>query len=586
MNRNFYIPVKSTSLPIYFGNACIAPSIYYTNKLEDIQDKFSEYVLLSDNLCVLNSDSCLEVLLNEQEVSELKQINSNVYLLNKPLPITRVNFIYFNSQSQLEYTITNINLSTAFIPKRLLKVSEKFENINIDNIELPKEETLINWQNEIKRYNSILGGFAIMKNTGEDYMNYSENYFSTLSFFNTAIEKELVRSEKKIESKFFDAFTGTSSFKKLIPILNKEVDENDLNFIAKEENQLIVKDKFTKIIDLTALKNATLITAILHSYGVGEESRKKRIDGLILSNFTSDLPSDKSEVIALCYGLNRGYSIFPNKYKLGDKEKFIKFKLDSKVDYYTIESIYQFAFNKSHSDSFQFIDKIQFGNSTKLASRKSTDYFIFDTLVIGKKKPKVLSKEYLSNLLHIFFQKDNSSIFSDLFEKIISILHKDILEEVNDENVSNKSKIENTLKFELEEKQLEIDRLENIIKELTSRKSEINLVEEKSVEQKELDEYRETKIAHLSVDDTDMNFSKTDNPDKKGSNFESDKNNNDKKEIIKLVENYLKKQKPDLEKEAKEKGLKPKGNTSKDDLIIMLLNSHGKINNEQELKFQ
>lgn len=96
MNRNFYMPVKSTSLPIYFGYACIAPSIYYTNKLEDIQDKFSEYILLSDNLCVLNSDSCLEVLLNEQEVSQLKQINSNVYLLNKPLPITRVNFIYFN----------------------------------------------------------------------------------------------------------------------------------------------------------------------------------------------------------------------------------------------------------------------------------------------------------------------------------------------------------------------------------------------------------------------------------------------------------------------------------------------------------
>ena len=271
MNRNFYMPVKSTSLPIYFGNACIAPSIYYTNKLEDIQDKFSEYILLSDNLCVLNSDSCLEVLLNEQEVSQLKQINSNVYLLNKPLPITRVNFIYFNSQSQLEYTITNINLSTAFIPKRLLKVSEKFENINIDNIELPKGETLINWQNEIKKYNSILGGFAIMKNTGEDYMNYSENYFSTLSFFNTAIEKELFSSEKKIESKFFDAFTGSSSFKKLIPILNKEVDENDLNFIAREENQLIVKEKFTKIIDLSALKNATLITAILYSYHDGKE---------------------------------------------------------------------------------------------------------------------------------------------------------------------------------------------------------------------------------------------------------------------------------------------------------------------------
>lgn len=548
MVKNFYMPVKSTSLPIYFGNACIAPSKYYTNKLEDIQDKFSEYILLSDKLCILNSDSCLEILLNDQEISQLKRINSNLYLLNKPLPITRVNFIYFNNQSQLEYTITNINLSTAFIPKRLLKVSEKFDNINIDNIELPKDETLINWQNEIKKYNSILGGFAIMKNTGEDYMNYSENYFSTLSFFNTAIEKELVSSGKKIESKFFDAFTESSSFKKLIPILNKEVDENDLNFIAREENQLIVKDKFTKIIDLSALKNTTLITAILYSYGVGEESRKKRIDGLILSNFTSDLPSDKSEEIALCYGLNKGYSVFQNKYELGDKQKIVKFELDSKVDYYTIESIYQFVFNKIQSDSFPFIDKIEFGNFKRLTLRKSTDYFILDTLVIGKKKPKVLSKEYLSNLLLTFFQKDNASIFSDFLEKIISILHKDILEEVKDESLINEAEYDNILRIELDAKKSEIERLQNMIKELNNKKSEIS-----------------------SVQENNMIYIQTEK--------------DSKKEIIKLVQNYLKKQKGDLEKELMEKGFKPKTNATKENLIIMLLDTHGKVNNEQEIKF-
>jgi hypothetical protein len=548
MVKNFYMPVKSTSLPIYFGNACIAPSKYYTNKLEDIQDKFSEYILLSDKLCILNSDSCLEILLNDQEISQLKRINSNLYLLNKPLPITRVNFIYFNNQSQLEYTITNINLSTAFIPKRLLDVSEKFETIDIDTIEIPKDQTLINWHNEIKKYNSILGGFAIMKNSGEDYMNYSENYFSTLSFFNKTIEKEIDRLGKKIEKKFFDAFLGVSSYNKLFPILNKEVDENDLNFIAKEENQSIVKDRFTKIIDLSGLKNATLITAILSSYGVGEESRKKRIDGLILSNFSSDLPSDKSEEIALCYGLNKGYSVFQNKYELGDKQKIVKFELDSKVDYYTIESIYQFVFNKIQSDSFPFIDKIEFGNFKRLTLRKSTDYFILDTLVIGKKKPKVLSKEYLSNLLLTFFQKDNASIFSDFLEKIISILHKDILEEVKDESLINEAEYDNTLRIELDAKKSEIERLQNMIKELNNKKSEIS-----------------------SAQENNMIYIQTEK--------------DSKKEIIKLVQNYLKKQKGDLEKELMEKGFKPKTNATKENLIIMLLDTHGKVNNEQEIKF-
>jgi hypothetical protein len=58
-----------------------------------------------------------------------------------------------------------------------------------------------------------------------------------------------------------------------------------------------------------------------------------------------------------------------------------------------------------------------------------------------------------------------------------------------------------------------------------------------------------------------------------------------KKEIIKLVQNYLKKQKGDLEKELMEKGFIPKPNSTRDNLIIMLLDTHGKINNEQEIKF-
>lgn len=56
------------------------------------------------------------------------------------------------------------------------------------------------------------------------------------------------------------------------------------------------------------------------------------------------------------------------------------------------------------------------------------------------------------------------------------------------------------------------------------------MAKEKSDAQKELDTYRETKIAYLSADDTDMDFSKTDDPNKKKSNFESDKNNNNKKD--------------------------------------------------------
>jgi hypothetical protein len=539
--KSFYIPIHSTSLAIYFGNACISPGKYYTNKIKDIQDKFPDYILLSDKLCDINSDCCLEVILNDTEIDALNKIQDNLYLLNKPLPISRVKFIYFNNQQQLEYTITNINLATAFIPDRLLKIVDKFEKVNIDNIESPKIEIIYNWQDEIKYYDSILGGFALMKNSGEDYMNFSEKYFSTLSFFNSIIENELVSLDKKIEDEYFDVFLGKGSFRKLFTLLKKEIDEDELNNIAKEENQIIVKDRFTKIIDLSNLKNTTLISAILYSYGVGEESRKKRIDGLILSNFKSDLPSDKSEIIALSYGINRGYSIFQNKYKLGEKEKFIKFRLDNKLDYYTIESIYQFAFNKIKSERYEYIENIKFDTTTKIPANKNTDYFILDTLVFGKKKPKVGSKEYLSNLLHSYFQKNSASFFFSLFENIISIIKKDVVEEINDEN--HLKDTENSIKKELEAKNLEIERLNKLINDLSNNQTGSNLVEDNK-------------------------------------NYLNKKEDNARIEIIKLVKTYLKKDKLGLENEAREKGLIYK-NKNKDELIILLLS-----NNKQEIKFQ
>lgn len=549
MNGKFFMPIDSKCLPIYFGNACIAPSKYYVNKLEDIQNKYPNHILLSDKLCSINTDTCLEVFLNQHEIHELVKINSNLFILDRPLPISRICLIYFSSLSQLEYTITNINLSTAFVPKRLLKVNDKFEKINFEILEKYNDINTYDWNDELKKFNSILGGFALMKTSGEDYMNFSENYFSTLSYFNKQIEYALNKSGHKINPIYFDAFTGNSGFKKLYNVLNKEIEEIDLINIAKEENQEIVKDKFTKFIEIEGLKKATLITAILYSYGVGEESKNKKIDGLILSNFKSELPSDKSEVIALCYGLNRGYSIFQNEYRLGELQNTIKFKLDNKLDYYTIESIYQFAFNKIKTDSFDFIDSINFGNNGNISKIKSTDYYILDTLVIGKKKPKVLSKEYLSNLLQSFFQKDNEQYFVLLFEKIISILYNDISEEIIDDNLSSQEAIVNRLNAVIDEKQSLIINLESKIYELNNLHSVKNKIDKSGLVSNET----ETK---------------------------------NKIEIINLVENYLKKTKPELEREAKVKGLKFKGNsTSKDDIIIMLLKHNGSASNELNLTY-
>jgi hypothetical protein len=433
--KKYYLPINSTSLAHYFGCACIKPSRYFENKQEDLQDKFSDFLLVTTNFGAQQTDCCLELVFTEQETKDLIDINSGFYLYEKPLPITRVRKIYFTSKERKEQTITNINMSTAFVPDELIEVVKKeFDNVSTDKLEKPKDIANPNNEELIKKFNQYLGGLALMRLAGEEYMNYSENYFATLSLFNSAIQRDLDYSKRNIYVRYQGVFTDHEDWQKIIPYLNKTIDETAINSIAQEENQTshIHKDKITRIIDLNRLDKWTYTVAVLNTYGVGNESKKKKIDELITSNFKSDIKPCKSEGIALCYGINRGYSAFSNKYSLGKNEKVVKFQLNSQLDYYTIESVYQYVFNNNlKSDEFTYLK--DWCPKQKWAKISRTDYTILDVTVIGKKKAKVSSPEYLENLLLQFFQKDSTSLFKGLLEKVREIIYNDVKDEIADD---------------------------------------------------------------------------------------------------------------------------------------------------------
>jgi len=239
--------------------------------------------------------------------------------------------------------------------------------------------------------------------------------------------------------------------------LNKVVDEDDLNQIAKLEKQTIKKDKVTRLIDLNSLERATYMVAVLNTFGVGDEARKKKVDGLILSNFKDEIKPDTSEAVALCYGLNRGYSVFTNKYRLGENEKTVKFELKSQVDYYTIESIYQFVFNGYIADGFPYLDSWCPKVTKKDSPIKKTNYQVLDTLVIGKKKPKVTSSEYLANLLQRFFQKDAETLLKSFVDKIRITVYSDMVEELEEEVYSKDEEIKRLKKENERIKHLETE---------------------------------------------------------------------------------------------------------------------------------
>jgi hypothetical protein len=449
MEQKYYLPIRSTSLVHYFGCACIKPGRYFDNKPEDLQDKFNDFLLVTTHFGTQQTDCCLELVFTKQETDDLIDIRNGFYLYEKPLPITRIRKIYFTSNEQKQITVTNINMSDAFVPDELVEITKEFESIQTDKLEKPQDIYTKSHEKQIKTFNGFLGGLALMRLAGEDYMNYSENYFATLSLFNSAIQRDLEDSKIGVDTRYRGAFTGESGFQKIIPYLNRTINETDINSIAQDENQTVKKDKITRIIDLNSLDKNTYIVAVLNTYGVGNESKKKRIDELIWSNFKSDIKPGKSEGIALCYGINRGYSVFSNKYSLSKSEKVVKFQLNSQLDYYTMESLYQYAFNNEKSDEFSYLK--DWCPKQKLAKiSKKTDYKILDVIVIGKKKAKVLSKEYWANLLPSFLQsnKFTERTLPQIYQELGEVVFNDAKDEIAD-NYEN----------QIAQKQEEIDSL-------------------------------------------------------------------------------------------------------------------------------
>ncbi|MFN0050164.1 MAG: hypothetical protein ACKVOU_13660 [Cytophagales bacterium] len=490
MENKFYLHINSVNLAHYFGCACIKPSKYFASRSVDFQSTFLDYLLLSRAKSSINSDCSVELILTKDEVSHLlaAQSNDDFFFFPFPIPISRVSSVYFETEELKDKTSTLINLSTAFIPKNILKTFQNEKPIEIEKIILPSVDKTPDFSEELKKYNSILGGFAIMKLAREPYMNFSDNYFSTLSFFNSAIEEDISKS-RKVATIYHDVFIGKDSFKSLKPFLEKVISEDDLNSIAKNENQKIKKDVITGLIDFNSLDRATYIIAVLYSFGVGDEGRKSKVDGLILDNFHKNIKIDKSEVIALCYGLNRGYSVFNNKYRNESNEQLVKFELNSKLDYYTIESIYQYAINSANSNSFQYLDSIIPTDDIKNKKQSKSDYYILDKLVITE-RIRVGDPKWWSRFLNFFFQKNQEELFKPFLLQAFTKIKEDLEDEFS---------------LEIENKNSEIQLLKDKNSDLTQKLKNIELNEIKVSKEKE--KHKELVTTESTLQETTVDYS-------------------------------------------------------------------------------
>lgn len=356
MENKYYIHINTNTLPHYLVDGIMRPANLIKNREHDFQSNSGNQIVLSLKKWNNTSDCSIEVVLNNDEDKALEQMSTDFFLCHTAIPISRIKAIYFEDREKADTVIWNINSTVAFVPnwainytdKEDSEIAEEFPFTHNTKKDQTKELTVM-----LKRFDRLLGGLAFVKVTAsinsENKINFSESYFSTLAYFNKRIAYDIQKNNIAIDDRFHEIFKGDS---RIFNYLAKQIDMPLIEEVSKQES-IQLKSKFG-VIDINSLpkKSLTFKLAILESFG---KDSSKSVEDLI-NSLLSNLEEDISEEIALIYGLYVGYNALRNYYKINNNKIQVKFDLNSKIDFYTVESIYQYAFhNKTISNDFDYL---------------------------------------------------------------------------------------------------------------------------------------------------------------------------------------------------------------------------------------
>lgn len=338
-----YLPISTASLPHYVTAACVKPACCFKNKPEDIQNTVPQHLLLSESPCSRLEGCCIALELLDNETSRLTPAGKGWFLFDSALPMSRVYKILFPNEVNLAKSRANITLSTAFLPARLCVTSTE-EAFTAPFLPATKPDTP-GLSEKAAMFDRLLGAFAMLRITSPSNLNVPESYFGMLGLLCPEVMEE---GKKVFGNRFtgkFQALLSQNTDDSVIKLLSGRITEKEVETIAHRENQELTIDKVTGLIDADRLKGQAYILAILATYGLPTEASRKNIDELAVSGFQRNIRPGMNEIVAAYYGYNRGYSIFPKFFAVSPVvKKYAKFRFDSLVDYYTVESVYRHVF--------------------------------------------------------------------------------------------------------------------------------------------------------------------------------------------------------------------------------------------------
>jgi hypothetical protein len=220
---SFVIQINKSNLLDYFGSALIYPVNYESRELarsqrtKDIQHFAPNFLVISDGFADAPGEQqvLIEVSLTDFDKRNLDRLHENVYLLPYPLPISRVNKIYFASKESQQNTIASANtFQDAFLPTHLFDIWTETIN-NRTNIVKEIQTSQISVNKNLKndcqdRFNKILGMLAFMKNAELYYANetyefatYSDKYLKLLKEINIFFDKPEIGTLDKSNLSFY-----------------------------------------------------------------------------------------------------------------------------------------------------------------------------------------------------------------------------------------------------------------------------------------------------------------------------------------------------------------------------------------------
>lgn len=436
MKNQFYIQINSNALPHYIVSGCIRPVSLIENRESDIQNIFSDFVLLSSKKWSTKTDCSILVVLTDSELSLLKPVNDDYYVYDSIIPLSRVLKIYFNEKDKSETVLWNIDTGAGFVPDRLVFIEEKksdeISNIEIFNNGISNDYFKLN--QTYTRFNRIMGGFAFLRTALYDSkdlnINFPVNFFASIANYNSLLRKVCDDLKLKIPFSLNEILNNENQISKFI---GKEITIELIQNISKKEG-ILIDNKFGNLqIDNISRDTLTFYLSVLYTYG---KSKSKSVEDLIAVLF-EDLEPTKREEIALIFGIHTGYESLRNYYKLKLRNFNVKFDFESKLDYYIVETLYQHSLHKNDSNFDFILNEHNFAKSHEKIGPDYVSYEIFDSKIITKRKDYLESLERIldeiTGLISSWFPKSFFSINQQKMKSSLTMKVKQIyLDEINE----------------------------------------------------------------------------------------------------------------------------------------------------------